>query len=203
MKKFNSSILVNNDYSLRFKTSKGIFNALSNDSALFYNNETEDVESCLWRINNQGLLVITFSDGETFTYVLIENHPFKLMLQEVIKKENGKYSKKDKEEWVLLIDRSKKEQNKGNLKKEKKSLKEIFNPIILLILVAFYFTELLALSLINAVIDSVNISNIFIFIIVSFTFLFTIKMNYSISEFIYKKIQPYIKSGNETNQKSD
>lgn len=183
MKKFKIEDFIDDNGSIRIKTEKGIFNALSSDSALFYNNATREVESCLWMIDKLGILHITFGNGENKTYILLNKHNEMIMTQEIAKKDNGKYSKKEEYQWENLSYTN----PVGNL-----SIKERLNYMIFLIMVGVFFIQLIGLSVMNSLLGFISISNFFIFVISLILYFAMLKTNFLISERIFKKIKPYL-----------
>lgn len=192
MKKFKSSIVYNSGFNLRIDLGYGIFSALSLTNALIYNKETEKVHDCLWEIDNNGLLIISYGIKGLTYFMLLSETDTSLFVQELEKKTNGKFTKKEKKEWTIILP-----ENIDLIESididDTKSIKERINPIICLTMALFYFIQLIFVIIINNIFENISISSEFIVILSSIVYIAMIKTNFTLAETFYARfIKKYL-----------
>jgi hypothetical protein len=187
MKRFNKNMIHTPGFNLRIDLGYGILKTLSSTHALIYKKETAKVIDCLWEIDTNGLLVISYGTKNISHFLLLSETDSSLFVQELEKKSNGKFSKKEETEWLIIEPENTDLDDKYNFE-DKEGVTEKINPLVSLIMIVFYFVQLIILIVIESLFDSISISSLFIVIFSSILYIAMIKGNFSLSESFYNKI---------------
>jgi hypothetical protein len=186
MKRFRKNMIYTPGLNLRIDLGYGILNTLSSTNALIYNKETDKVIDCLWEIDGNGVLVISYGTKKISHFLLLSKTESSLFVQELEKNSNGKFLKKEKTEWLIIEPENIDLNDQYNIDNEKDVIERI-NPIISLIMVVSYFIQLIILIVIESFFDIISISSLFIVIFSSILYMSMIKRNYILSEIFYNK----------------